>query len=410
MHRWIYDWNAEEEGTQAPAGAPAFELDDETLRDGLQCPSAKAPPLQAKKEFLHILARMGVHSVDIGLPASGGHTSEDTLFLAKEIARARLPLSANCAARTVKEDVWPIVEISQKAGIPIEVATFIGSSAIRHLAEGWDMPFLLKAIRESIGEAVKAGLPVMFVTEDTTRAEPEVIRQLYTEAIACGARRACIADTVGFAAPWGARRLVRFVKSVIAGTGAEVKVDWHGHQDRGMGLISALAALRAGADRIHGSALGLGERVGNTSLDLVIVNLKLMGLWDKDVSAISEYVEWVSRWAGVSIPWNYPIFGRDAYRTGTGIHAAAILKALKMGDVDMVDRVYAAVPASWFGKQQTIEVGPMSGDSNIQFWLHQHGQEPTPERVRTIRRLAKEGDHTLSDDEIWDALHRLEKP
>lgn len=410
MHRWIYDWNAEEGGAQTPGGAAPFELDDETLRDGLQSPSAKAPPLQAKREFLHILARLGVQAVDIGLPASGGHTSKDTLFLAKEITRAGLPLRANCAARTVKEDVWPIVEISQKAGIPIEVATFIGSSAIRHLAEGWDMPFLLKAIRESIGEAVKAGLPVMFVTEDTTRAEPEVIRQLYTEAIACGARRACIADTVGFAAPWGAKRLVRFLKGVIADTGVDVKVDWHGHQDRGMGLISALAALRAGADRIHGSALGLGERVGNTSLDLVIVNLKLMGLWDKDVTALTEYVEWVSRWAGVSIPWNYPVFGRDAYRTGTGIHAAAILKALKMGDLDLVDRVYAAVPASWFGRQQTIEVGPMSGESNIQFWLHQHGQEPTAERVRAIRRLAKEGDHTLSDDEIWDALHRLEKP
>jgi 2-isopropylmalate synthase len=407
---WIYDWNSPER----PAGGAALparrvELDDETLRDGLQSPSARNPPLQAKRDFLHVLVKTGIDSVDIGLPASGSHVFEDTLFLAREIAKAKLPLSANCAARTVKGDVHAIVDISQKAGIPIEVATFIGSSAVRQYAEGWDLEFLLKSTREAIGEVKKAGLPAMYVTEDTTRAHPEVLRQLYTAAIEHGARRICIADTVGFATPEGARRIVTFLRQVIAETGEDVKIDWHGHMDRGLAVSATLAAMEAGADRLHGSALGIGERVGNTPLDLIIVNLKMMGRLERDLTPLKDYVEWVARWAGVPIPWNYPIFGKDAYRTGTGIHAAAIVKALNMGDESLVDLVYASVPASWVGKQQVIEVGPMSGESNVCFWLKKHGEKVTARKVEEITRHAKAADHTLSDDEIRDVLERIEK-
>lgn len=408
--QWIYDWNAPEVRTGvAPLSGRRVELDDETLRDGLQSPSARNPPLQAKRDFLHILVKAGIDSVDIGLPASGAHVYEDTLFLAKEIARGRLPLKANCAARTVKADILPIIDISQKAGIPIEVASFIGSSAVRQYAEGWDLEFLLKATRTSVGEARKAGLPVMYVTEDTTRAHPDVLRQLYTAAIEHGASRVCVADTVGYATPDGAKRIVRFIREIIASTGEAVRIDWHGHMDRGLAVAATIAALEAGADRLHGSALGIGERAGNTPLDLVMVNLKMMGLLERDLSALTEYVEWVGRWAGVAVPWNYPIFGKDAYRTGTGIHAAAIVKALNLGDEDLVDLVYASVPSSWFGKRQVIEVGPMSGESNVAFWLKQHGEKITDLKVEEITRHAKAADHTLSDDEIRDVIERLAK-
>ncbi len=411
MDRWVYNWNGNDGSIgQGRSLATPVELDDETLRDGLQSPSARNPPLQAKREFLHILAGLGVQAVDIGLPASGPHVSEDTLYLAKEIARQKLPLEPNCAARTVTGDIRAIVEISQRAGIPITVATFIGSSAVRQYAEGWNLEFLLKATRDSVSLAAREGVPVSFVTEDTSRARPEVLRQLYTAAIDCGATRLCIADTVGFITPVGARNLVRYVKGIIADSGAEVKLDWHGHMDRGLGLSSALSAMEAGADRIHGTALGLGERVGNTPLDMILVNLRLMGLWEKDLSLLTEYVEWVSRWTGAAIPWNYPVFGPDAYRTGTGVHASAILKALGKGDQSLVDIVYSAVPPSWFGKRQIIEVGPMSGESNVVFWLRRHELAPTADRVRVVLQLAKESDRMLSDDEIWDALARLEKP
>jgi 2-isopropylmalate synthase len=407
---WVYDWNSPN-GREEPApGRRAVELDDETLRDGLQSPSAKSPPLQAKRDFLHILAKLGVQAVDIGIPASSPTAFHDAIYLAKEIGKAGLPLSANCASRTVVKDVRQVIEVSQRGGIPVEVAVFIGSSAIRHHAEDWDESFVLKSIRESVAEGRRAGLKVMIVTEDTTRARPDLIRKLYSCALGEGAQRACIADTVGFATPEGARRLVTFLRGVIQDAGVEAGVDWHGHQDRGLSLAAALGALEGGADRIHGSALGLGERVGNTPLDLVLVNLKMMGLWEGDLESLPKYLDWVERYAGVAVPWNYPVFGRDAFRTGTGIHAAAIMKALEKGDQELVDLVYSAVPAWWIGKQQTIEVGPMSGDSNVIFWLRKQGVDPTPETIRAVRDLAKESDHTLTDDEIWDVLHRMEKP
>ena len=406
MDRWVYDWNRCGDAAPercVPEACPV-EGHDETLRDGLQCPSAKNPPLQAKRDFLHILVRMGVHSVDIGLPASGRHVREDTLRLAEEIARGSLPLEATCAARTVEADVRSIVEISQRAGIPICVALFIGSSAVRKFIEGWDLAFLQKATRECVSLAVGEGLPVVFVTEDTTRAFPRVIRDLYATAMGCGARRICIADTVGCATPTVARNLVAFVRGLMAESGQEVRLDWHGHNDRGLGLMTALVALEAGVDRLHGSALGLGERVGNTPLDLLLVNLKLMGRWPGDLAPLSDYVEWTARWTGVQIPWNYPVFGRDAYRTSTGVHASAILKALDQGHDALADVVYSAVPPSWFDKSQIIEVGPMSGESNAVFWLKGHGFEPTQENIAAVMRLAKASNQTLSDEELYGAL------
>lgn len=406
---WIHDWNAPEE---PPSGGPLPppELDDETLRDGLQHPSAKAPPLQAKREFLHILCEVGIQAADIGMPAAGLQALEDCVFLAREVARHRLPLRPNCAARTVGKDIRAVVEISQRAGIAVEVAAFIGCSDARRRVEGWDLPYLLKITRETVSLAVGAGLPVMYVTEDSTRTSPEVLRDLFRAAIESGARRICAADTAGHALPQGAARLVAFLKSVAAESGEAVAVDWHGHMDRGLGLGCSLAAWRAGASRIHGSALGLGERVGNTPLDLLIVNLKMEGAWQRDLRPLTDYVSWTSRWTGVPIPWNYPVFSAQAFRTGTGVHASALLKARQMGDAVLEDHVYSSVPAAWFGRRQTIAVGPMSGDSNIVAWLMEHREEVTEEKVAAIRALAKKADSLLSDDEIRDALQRLEAP
>src|SRR4029077_12029083 len=185
----------------------------------------------------------------------------------REIRDHRLPLVPNCAARTVIADIEPIVRISQEIGIPIGAATFIGSSPIRQYAEDWTVDRILKSTAEAVSFAVKQGLPVMYVTEDTTRARPETLKQLYGTAIDCGATRICLADTVGHATPEGVKALIDFVKKQIVKK-QDVKVDWHGHRDRGMGLANCLAAIEAGADRIHGTALGVGERVGNAEMDL----------------------------------------------------------------------------------------------------------------------------------------------
>jgi len=393
----IYDWNLVGQTTKDQR---QIQFDDETLRDGLQSPSVTDPPIEKKIEILHLMDSLGIDAVDIGLPGAGPRAVADVARLAKEIVDCKLDIRPNCAARTVRADIEPVIEISEKVGIPIETATFIGSSPIRQYAEGWSLEMMLTATEDAVKFAVAHGLPVMYVTEDTTRANPETIRALYTTAIEAGARRVCVSDTVGHITPDGVRSLLAHVKSVVSATGEDVKIDWHGHQDRGLGVVNAIVAFEAGADRLHGSALGIGERVGNTPMDQLLVNLQLMGLIDRDLSNLMRYCETVSEATGIPIPINYPIVGRDAFRTATGVHAAAVIKAFRKGDTWLADTVYSGVPASAFGREQMIEIGPMSGKSNVIFWLEQRGIEPNEQRIERIFTRAKQVDCVLSDEEV----------
>ena len=401
----IYDWNrAGGEGAFDWSRA-RVDLNDETLRDGLQSPSVRDPALEVKKRLLHLMADLGIVAADIGLPGAGPRVVEQARALATEIRDARLPIAPNCAARTVIADIEPIVRVAQEVGITIEAATFIGSSPIRQYAEDWTLDRIVQSTVEAVTYAVKYGLPVMYVTEDTTRAKPEALKALYGAAIDCGATRICLADTVGHATPDGVQALVRFVKKEIVKKN-RVKIDWHGHRDRGLGLINCLAAIEAGVDRVHGTALGVGERVGNAELDLLIVNLKLLGAHHHDISKLPEYCRLVADAVGVPIPVNYPVMGEDAFRTGTGVHAAAIIKAKKKGHAWLADRVYSSVPAQEFGLEQKIEISPVSGLSNVKYWLETHGYDPEDEvACRALFEAAKRADRVLSDEEC----HRLLK-
>jgi 2-isopropylmalate synthase len=401
----IYDWNRAG-GSVSPARGKV-ELDDETLRDGLQSPSVKSPPVEQKLKILHLMEALGIDSADIGLPGAGPHVQRTVARLAREIVDTKMKLRPNCAARTVAADIIPIIEISQKVGIAIEVACFIGSSPIRQYAEGWEIGRLLRMTEEAVTLAVREGLPVMYVTEDTIRAQPDHIRQMYTTAIRAGAGRVCVCDTVGHATPNGVQNLIRFVSDLVREVDADVKVDWHGHQDRGLGVTNAIWALEAGAHRVHACALGIGERVGNTPMDQLLVNLQLLGWIDRDLTRLNDYCAVVSEATGVRIPDNYPIVGRDAFRTGTGVHAAAIIKARKKGDAWLADRVYSGVPAGMIGRTQVIEVGPMSGLSNVHCWLENHGVEPRKDLQEAIFSRAKESDRVLTDEEIWSVVSSL---
>jgi len=395
----IYDWNDRERGFDW--GSARVDLNDETLRDGLQCPSVKDPTMDQKVRLLHLMADLGIVAADIGLPGAGPRVREQVVMLAREIVNAKLAIAPNCAARTHLNDVQPVVDISQQVGIAIEVATFIGSSPIRQYAEDWTLDKMLATSEQAVTFAVKHGLPVMFVTEDTTRARPDTLRALYSHAISWGARRLCLADTVGHATPDGVRRLVRFVKDeIIAPSGEDVKLDWHGHRDRGMGVVNCLAAIEAGADRVHGTALGVGERVGNAEMDLLIVNLHLLGAYRGNLTRLPEYCRLASEAVGRPIGVDYPVMGADAFRTGTGVHAAAIVKARAKGDAWLADRVYSSVPAGELGMAQRIDISPVSGLSNVKYWLEAHGYDPANEpAAKALFDAAKKADRVLSDDE-----------
>lgn len=391
----IHDWNVAE-------STPPFELklNDETLRDGLQSSSVSNPSIADKLEILHFMEELGMYSAAIGLPAAGLQAYNDVLAIAGEIARENLKIYPYCAARTIQNDIIPIVEIQQKTGIKVQAALFIFSSPIRQFAEDWDVERMLKVSETAIDFAHKNDVPVMYVTEDTTRSNPETLQRLYQMAIDRDVERLCISDTVGHATPSGTREVVRFIRQMVDDSGKNIGVDWHGHRDRDLGVANALTAYYAGADRIHGSALGIGERVGNAPIDLLLVNFKLMGIIDRDLTRLPEYVQLVSRACQVPIPDNYPVLGHDAFRTQTGVHADAIVKAYRKGDSWLANRIYSGVPADEFGLEQIIEIGPMSGKSNVRFWLTKRGVEPTDVVVDRIFDRAKRSDHILSETEI----------
>ena len=396
----IHDWNEAAAFDWSSVGE--VQLDDETLRDGMQNPTVVDPSIEDKIRLLHLMDRLGIHTANIGLPGAGPRAVEAVRALAQEIVDSGLDIQANCAARTVIADIEPIAAISQSVGIPIEVCTFIGSSPIRQYAEDWTLAKMLRVSEEAVSFAVSEALPVMMVTEDTTRAQPEVLKELYGKAIECGARRLCIADTVGHATPAGTHALVRFViEEIVEPSGEDVGVDWHGHRDRGFGLANTIAAIEAGATRVHATALGIGERSGNTEMDLLLVNLKLFGVHDADLTMLPEYCELVAEACQIPLVHSYPIIGHDAFRTGTGVHAAAIVKAHAKGDDWLADRIYSSVPASMVGRRQIIEVGPMSGLSNVRYWLREHGHDPDDQDLcDRIFRAAKQADHTFTEGEL----------
>ncbi len=399
----IHDWNTTE---PVPAPPHPIEFDDETLRDGLQCPSVTSPTIEQKIRLLHLMSGLSLRYVNVGLPGAGPHVVATVTRLVEEIRDGKLAIEPNCAARTVVADVRPVAEIQQKTGVPIEVSTFIGSSRIRAYTEEWDLATMLEHSRTALRFARKEGLSVMYVTEDTTRADPETLRALYGVALDEGASRLCFCDTVGHATPEGARNLIRFAVELVAQSGRkDVKIDWHGHMDRGLGIFNAIAALQAGAHRVHGTALGIGERAGNCPMDLLLVNLKLLGWIDNDLRQLGDYVRLTSEAVDVPIPIGYPVFGRDAFETGTGVHAAAVIKALQKGDPWLADRVYSGVPAADFGLEQVIRVGPMSGKSNVVFWLQQHGYATDEALVERLFQAAKASRRLLEDGE----LHALVK-
>lgn len=404
----IYDWNRIHPDFLRPSGQVL--LNDETLRDGLQSPSVRDPSIDEKIGILHLMEALGINSLDLGLPGAGTRAVEQVEALAREIVSCKMKIRANCAARTHENDIRPIAGLVERTGLKIEAAMFLGSSPIRRYTEGWTDDFLLETTEKAVKYALSLGLDAMYVTEDTTRCDPQMVKRLYSAAINCGARAIVICDTAGHATPMGAFALVRFVlDEVVKPSGEKIRVDWHGHCDRGLGTANSMAALMAGADCVHACALGIGERVGNAQMDQMLVNLKLMEIapWDRqDLTRLKEYCQAVSRATGVPIPANYPVVGQDAFRTATGVHAAAVVKAYKKNDLELANTVYSGVPSHFFGLEQVIDVGPMSGKSNVLFWLERRGIPSSEALVERIYTRAKASDHTLTEVEILDCVDR----
>lgn len=406
----IHDWNIVDYKIERDASNHPHDVwfDDETLRDGLQSPSARNPTIEQKIELLDYMEKLGIQKVDLGLPGAGPFHIEHIDAMLSHISENDYSIRPGCAVRTVVGDIEPLVELQAKHEIQIQASAFLGTSPIRQYSEGWTMEKLLSTLDKAVEFAVSNDIPVMFVTEDTTRSKPEDIKTIYSRAIELGADRICVCDTCGHVTPNGTRKLLEFVQEeVIPDAGVkrrDIEINWHGHQDRGLGVANNLAAVEAGADVIHGTALGVGERAGNAPLDQTLVNLSLMGVIDNDLSLLNEYMQKAHEYVEVALPRNYPVFGEDAFETGTGVHASAVIKAMKKGDHWLADRVYSGVPANDYGLQQKIRIGHMSGRSNIVWWLQQNNIDASDELVAHLFEVAKSQRRLMDDQEVLNAI------
>ncbi len=406
----IYDWNTVEyELNRNPANHPhGVWFDDETLRDGLQSPSARNPTIDEKIELLTFMENLGIQKVDLGLPGAGPYHLEHIDAMMSHITENDFKIRPGAAVRTLMNDIEPLVELQAKHGTPIQASAFLGTSPIRQYTEGWTIEKLLSTMEKAVSFAVDNDVQVMFVTEDTTRSKPEDIKAIYQRAMEMGVRRLCICDTCGHVTPNGVKKLLQFIdEEVIKDAGykrSEIEVNWHGHQDRGLGVANNIAAVEAGADVIHGTALGVGERAGNAPLDQTLVNLKLLGVIDNDLTQLDAYMKKANEYIEVPLPRNYPVFGMDAFETGTGVHASAVIKAMRKGDNWLADRVYSGVPAGDFGLKQVIRIGHMAGRSNIIWWLEQNGYETSDDLVAHVFEVAKSQRRNMEDKEVKNVV------
>ena len=409
----IYDWNViDYEINRNPANHPhGVWFDDETLRDGLQSPSARNPTINEKTELLSYMERLGIQKVDLGLPGAGPFHREHINAMLSHIIENDYQIRPGAAVRTLMQDIEPLVEMQQQHGIQIQASAFLGTSPIRQYTEGWTMEKLISTMEKAVSYAVENDVPVMFVTEDTTRSNPEDVKAIYQRAMELGVRRLCVCDTCGHVTPNGVKKLLNFIDEEVIKDGgyhrSEIEVNWHGHQDRGLGVANNIAAVEAGADVVHGTALGVGERAGNAPLDQTLVNLKLMGVIDNDLTLLDEYVRVANKYIEVPLPRNYPVFGEDAFETGTGVHASAVIKAMRKGDDWLADRVYSGVPAGDFGLKQVIRIGHMAGRSNIIWWLEQNGYETSDELVSHLFDVAKSQRRNMLDSEVETVVHQF---
>tara|TARA_B100000676_G_scaffold290469_1_gene323976 strand:- start:8995 stop:10281 length:1287 start_codon:yes stop_codon:yes gene_type:complete len=406
----IYDWNVIDYGVERDPSNHPHELwfDDETLRDGLQSPSASNPTIEQKIELIDYMEKLGVQKVDLGLPGAGPFHVGHIDAMLSHMGDMGYSLRPGCAVRTVVSDIEPLVDLQAKHERQIQASAFLGTSPIRQYTEGWTMERIMSTAESAVTFAVDNDIPVMFVTEDTTRSKPDEIKEVYSRAIELGADRICVCDTCGHVTPNGVRKLLSFIQDeVIPDSGVkrrDIEVNWHGHQDRGLGVANNLAAYEAGADVIHGTALGVGERAGNAPLDQTLVNLSLMGVIENDLTSLNEYMRKANEYIGVALPRNYPVFGEDAFETGTGVHASAVVKAMEKGDHWLADRVYSGVPAGDFGLEQVIRIGHMSGRSNITWWLKQNGYEVSDGLVEHMFEVAKTQRSLMTDEEVHAAI------
>lgn len=395
-----FEWST----TELADPAVNYALMDETLRDGIQAPYVEVPSIEEKLRLVDHMTSVGITAITAGFPGAGRRAYRDCLAIAQYVLTQRYPTRLVYSGRTHPDDVGATCEIAQQAQCEIDAYSFIGISPVRQRVEDWSVEMIERRVIAAARQCDQAGVNFVLVLEDATRCTPCILSRIYDTAVDVGVERIVLCDTVGAATPASTRALVRWSFDHFRRCAHSMALDWHGHNDRGLALINSLVALDAGCDRIHGTALGIGERAGNTAIDQLILNRYLQHGDDFDLQSLRQYCEYASAVLGISIPVNYPALGSHVFTTSAGVHAAAILKAQQTGDNDLLDGVYSSVPARIFGRRQEVLVDGSSGASNVKFWLTEHGYEPKPHLVSHVLEAAKSANRPLTAQQIGNLI------
>lgn len=400
----LYDWNNHDIQNRV---SKKIEINDETLRDGLQAVSFSSFSLEQMYQFIEDANKLQITTINLGMPGAGDLSFNRVRMLAKYISERKLNIKMNVACLAKIEDVQLVEKIMDEIGQQIEICIFIGASSIRRFVEDWTLNDVISKLEPAVKRAVKTKSPVMLVTEDTSRTSPEDLELIYKSFANNGINRICVCDTVGYNTTYGVSQLIKFVKNTIEKTGCNIKIDYHGHNDRGLALSNALTAIDCGVDRIHATALGIGERCGNCSMEQLLINMKLNGYYNGDLLLLNDYISLISKANKIEIPETYPGFGKNAFRTQSGIHSAAIIKAKKKGLYDIANTIYSSVPAELIGRVQEIELGPMSGKSNVCYILDKYNIEKTDKNISFLLEKAKSSNHVFSSQEIESIIAEM---
>ncbi|NDD27536.1 MAG: hypothetical protein EB084_04640 [Proteobacteria bacterium] len=398
----IYDWN------DTPAAEPSrrrVSVVDETLWEAVNAQSATQPALATQLEMLRSAAALHMREANLG--AFSPDTAEHLEQLARAIDEERLPLAPALTVNADEAAVQAADALAQRVGRRLRLNLRVPVGEAERLEMGLSLETVAHQLTLALRAAARLGFEPRVTLHDASCARPETLRRLLGVSAHEGAKHICLGDRGGCASPSGVRHLVVFTRGVLDELGSAARLGWFGRNDRDLALANALEAHQNGVEMLHGTALGLGRGAGCVPVDLLLANLLLLGAIDADLSALKRYCDLAASALGVTIAVNYPIVGADAFRTATGVHAAAIIKARRKGDHWLADRVYSSVPAGLFGLTQIIDVGPMSGESNAAAWLEHHGIEPRPEVVKHVIARAKQSTHTLTADEILEAVGEL---
>ncbi|MDE7432358.1 MAG: LeuA family protein [Lachnospiraceae bacterium] len=398
-NKYIYEWNDDCFFDRR------IKVHDETLREGIQNLGTDIT-LKEKKAYIDSISRLPVASICLGYPASSKKIYDEIDLLIPYIQAKKSNISISCAARTTIGDIEPIARLSQKYGCNIKVNAFIGTSQIRQYIEQWDIRHICSLVREAVNYANLNGIETCIITEDSTRTSPEILKTVYLTAIESGCKNICFCDTVGYADCTGIKKLFKFVHKEIIKNNDQILIEWHGHNDRGMALENALIAALIGANMIHTTSFGIGERCGNTPLELFLLNLAVMGdiRMSDSLKMITDHCRKISELFNWQIPNNYPVWGENSFSTVSGIHAAAIYKALDM-EGNLGEKVYSFIEPSILGRHQEIKINYMSGKSNILYWMKKNMIKPDDKLVEDILKKAKTSTTPLSDETIWAIIN-----